>query len=309
MLDKIKRAFARHKPSGAPSLRPRSRRALLLWRAGHRHRGIPHPVLGRQASSPLPPIARYYLAKELTAATRPPGHDRAHRSESVQHDRRGQGAQHQGARCVRGIRELCRAQAQPAGRIDLPARTDPARGEAHQPLRAYRPQPGCAHLQLLRPDREVLQETPAPLPRRTRRGAALLAEQRADRQRPHRDRRPPQARAPQRARDQRRHSLPVQSALPGRGIRAAVVLGARERHAVLAAGPHQAVQGHARDLGGHQHREAQPAALHGVRAAGPRVPRALRVAGQPADGVVRALRKPPSGPLGKRQRAICTSSA
>ena len=41
----------------------------------------------------MPPLARYYLAKELTAATRPPGHDRGRRREPVQHDRGDQGAQ------------------------------------------------------------------------------------------------------------------------------------------------------------------------------------------------------------------------
>jgi uncharacterized protein involved in outer membrane biogenesis len=65
MLNKIKPASARRKPATAPSLRPSSRRALLLWRAGI---GVAvflilFAVVGFFA---VPPIARYYLAKELT---------------------------------------------------------------------------------------------------------------------------------------------------------------------------------------------------------------------------------------------------
>ena len=65
MYDKLKQAFTRRRPSGAPTLRPRSRRALLLWRAGI---GIAvgfilFAVIGFFA---VPPVARYYLAKELT---------------------------------------------------------------------------------------------------------------------------------------------------------------------------------------------------------------------------------------------------
>jgi Domain of Unknown Function (DUF748) len=64
MLDKIKRSFARRQPSSA--LRPQSRRALFFWRV----------VLGLAVFLVLftvvgffvvPPLARYYLAKELTA--------------------------------------------------------------------------------------------------------------------------------------------------------------------------------------------------------------------------------------------------
>jgi hypothetical protein len=66
MLDKIKHAFARYKPSGAPRLRLQSRRALLLWRTvlGIAVFLVLFTVAGFFA---VPPLARYYLAKELTA--------------------------------------------------------------------------------------------------------------------------------------------------------------------------------------------------------------------------------------------------
>jgi uncharacterized protein involved in outer membrane biogenesis len=63
MLDKLKRTFARHKPSAA--LRPQSRRGLLLWRAvlACAVALVLFTVVGFFA---VPPLARYYLAKELS---------------------------------------------------------------------------------------------------------------------------------------------------------------------------------------------------------------------------------------------------
>jgi hypothetical protein len=65
MLDKFKRAFARHRASGMAALQPRTGRALLLWRAaiGVTVVLILFAVVGFFA---VPPIARYHLAKELT---------------------------------------------------------------------------------------------------------------------------------------------------------------------------------------------------------------------------------------------------
>ena len=66
MLDKLKRAFASHNARSIAALRPRSGRARLLWRAtiGVAVFLVLFAVVGFFA---VPPIARYYLAKELTA--------------------------------------------------------------------------------------------------------------------------------------------------------------------------------------------------------------------------------------------------
>src|SRR5262245_49543172 len=66
MLHTLKRTFAPHKLSGAPRLRPQSRRGLLVWRAVLvcAVALVLFTVAGFFA---VPPIARYYLAKELSA--------------------------------------------------------------------------------------------------------------------------------------------------------------------------------------------------------------------------------------------------
>ncbi len=156
MLDKLKQAFARHKPSGAPSLRPRSRRTLLLWRAvlGVAVFLVLFSVVGFFV---VPPLARYYLGKELSAAL-----DRQVTIEDVDLNPFSMVAAVKGLSIKeRGASEVFASFGELKLNLQaeshLPARTDPARGEAHQPVRAYRTQPGRAHLQLLRSDREVLQ--------------------------------------------------------------------------------------------------------------------------------------------------------
>ena len=67
MLEKLKQAFARRHPSGASAPRVRSRRALLLWRAvlGIAVFLVVFTVVGFFV---VPPVARHYLGKELSAA-------------------------------------------------------------------------------------------------------------------------------------------------------------------------------------------------------------------------------------------------
>src|SRR5262245_66284534 len=67
MLDsfKFKRAFTGQPPSGIAFLRPHSGRALLLWRAALGV-AIFLVLFALVGFFLVPPVARYYLAKELT---------------------------------------------------------------------------------------------------------------------------------------------------------------------------------------------------------------------------------------------------
>ena len=65
MFEKLKHAFARRRSSGAPAVRPPSRRALLLWRAvfGIAVFLVLFTVVGFFV---VPPVAKHYLVKELS---------------------------------------------------------------------------------------------------------------------------------------------------------------------------------------------------------------------------------------------------